>query len=83
MPEKAAHTSHTFIPTITKKMNKETQPAEAFRLYNRGIVLQMQVYIGNKDWSGLTTFIEALNTETETFIKSLLIENKTSSATAG
>lgn len=73
---------HNFIPPLQKKMTKETQPAEAFRIYNRGIVLQMQTYIGNKDWTGLKEFVEALNSETEVFIKSLLIENKTSSATA-
>lgn len=74
--------SHNFIPPLNKKMSKETDPAEAFRIYNRGIVLQIQTYIGNKDWTGLKEFAEALNAETEMFIKSLLIENKASSATA-
>jgi hypothetical protein len=82
MPEKAEKASHNFIPPLNKKMSKETEPAEAFRVYNRGIVLQMQTYIRNKDWTGLNEFVEALNTETETFIRSLLIENKASSATA-
>lgn len=77
MPEKA---SHNFIQPLNKKMSKETEPAEAFRVYNRGIVLQMQSYIESKNWIGLKDFVEALNTETETFVKSLLIENKASSS---
>jgi len=69
---------HNFIPPMRKLMNAETDPADAFTVYNRGIVRQVQVYIKNKDWSGLGDFVAALDAETEALCKSLLIENKTS-----
>src|ERR1700693_4643191 len=73
MISKELQMAHNFIPPLRKQMNAATEPAEAFLVYNRGIVIQMQTYIKNKDWTGLTDFVEALSSETETFIKSLLV----------